>query len=266
MTMTLVNSVKKTLQEGKPVFGVTITVNSVEIAAQAANMGFDFLWLEMEHSPITLETVRNMILATRGLPAIPITRVPVNELWTAKRVLDAGSLGVIFPFTSSEDLAKQAVAGCRYPPYGRRGSGASLATFRWPSSDGYYDFADENILVVGIIEEKKAIENLESIVATPGLDVIFIGTSDLSFSLGLRGEQNHPKLNEAIAKVVEVSKKHHKFVGRPAGNIEETKKYIDQGFQFFQAVSELNLMAAGAEQFLGPLGKSMQAQKIKMNY
>lgn len=264
--MSLVNPVKKTLHEGKPVFGATITVNSVEIAAQAASMGFDFLWLEMEHSPITLETIRNMILATRGLPAIPITRVPINELWTAKRVLDAGSLGVIFPFTSTEELAKQAVEACRYPPIGRRGSGASLATFRWPTSNGYYDFADENILVVGIVEEKKALENIEAIAATPGLDVIFIGTSDLSFSLGLRGEQNHPKLDDAIIKILEVSKKHKKFVGRPAGNVEETKKYIHQGFQFFQAVSELNLMAAGAEQFLGPLGKSKQAQKIKMNY
>ena len=83
------NPVKKLLREGKPAIGVTITVNSVEVAAQAAGMGFDFLWLEMEHSPITLETVRNMILATRGLKAVPFARVPVNELWMAKRVLDA---------------------------------------------------------------------------------------------------------------------------------------------------------------------------------
>ena len=73
--------------------------------AHAARMGFDFLWIEMEHSPITLETLRNIVLATRGLPALPFARVPVNEIWTAKRVLDAGVFGVIFPFTSTPELA-----------------------------------------------------------------------------------------------------------------------------------------------------------------
>jgi 2-keto-3-deoxy-L-rhamnonate aldolase RhmA len=93
----------------------------------------------MEHSPVSLETLRNIVLATRGLPAVPFARPPVNELWTAKRVLDAGVLGVIFPFTSTPELARQAAAACRYPPVGRRGSGASLAAFRWSAAEGYYD-------------------------------------------------------------------------------------------------------------------------------
>src|SRR5437016_14548856 len=99
-----VNPVKERLQKGEPVFGVVITVNSVEVAAQAASLGFDFLWLEMEHTPLSLETVRNSVLATRGLPAVPFARPPVNELWTAKRLLDAGVLGVIFRFTSTPEL------------------------------------------------------------------------------------------------------------------------------------------------------------------
>jgi 2-keto-3-deoxy-L-rhamnonate aldolase RhmA len=131
------NPVRKTLRDGKPVVGITLTVPSPEIAAQAAAMGFDFLWVEMEHSPITLETFRNMVLATRGLDAVPFARVPVNELWTAKRVLDAGALGAIFPFTSTPELARRAGAACKYPPQGRRGSGAALATFRWPAPEGY---------------------------------------------------------------------------------------------------------------------------------
>ncbi|MCL5671654.1 MAG: hypothetical protein M1423_10230 [Acidobacteria bacterium] len=80
------NPVRKALREKKPVVGLTITVPSVEVAAQAASLGFDFLWIEMEHSPTTLETLRGMVLATRGLRAIPFARVPVNELWMAKRV------------------------------------------------------------------------------------------------------------------------------------------------------------------------------------
>src|SRR5208337_2866742 len=115
------NPVKKRLREGLPVVAATITVANPDVAAHAATLGFDFLWVEMEHSPITLETLRNIVLATRGLKAVPITRVPVNELWTAKRVLDAGSLGVIFPFCSTPELAQQAAAACKYPPHGRRG-------------------------------------------------------------------------------------------------------------------------------------------------
>src|SRR5947199_5451445 len=140
------NPVEKLLREGKPAIGVTISTGSVEVAAQAANLGFDFLWIEMEHAPITLETLRNIVLATRGLPAVPFARPPVNELWTAKRVLDAGVLGVIFPFTRTPELARQAVAACRYPPAGLRGSGARLAAFRWPAAGGYYDFADDNVV------------------------------------------------------------------------------------------------------------------------
>src|SRR6185369_15576710 len=224
------NPVKKLLRDGKPAIGVTISTSSVEAAAQAANLGFDFLWIEMEHSPVTLETLRHIVLATRGLKAVPFARVPVNELWTAKRVLDAGVLGVMFPFTSTPELARQAVAACRYPPVGRRGSGARLATFRWPAPEGYHDFADKNIVVITTIEEARALEKIDEIASTPGLDVIFIGTSDLSFSLGLRGQQNHPKLDEAIARIVAAAKKHDKILGTIVGTPEEASKYMKQGF------------------------------------
>src|SRR5712671_7448353 len=119
--------VRQRLQAGQPVFGVTITTPSVEAAAHAATLGFHFLWIEMEHSPITLETLRLIVLATRGLPAAVFARVPVVELWTAKRVLDQGVSGVIFPFSGTAEKAARAAAACRYPPLGKRGSGAGAA-------------------------------------------------------------------------------------------------------------------------------------------
>src|SRR5207247_407092 len=195
--------------------------------------------LEMEHSPVSLETVRNVVLATRGLPAVPLARPPVNELWTAKRLLDCGVLGIIFPFTRTPELARQAVAACRYPPVGLRGSGADLAQASWPAPQGYYDFADENVLVVAVVEDTSAVAHIEEIAATPGLDVLFIGTSDLSFSLGLRGSQNHPKLDQAIAKIVAASKEHGKVVGRPARSPAEIKKFQKQGFRFFMTRTDL---------------------------
>jgi 2-keto-3-deoxy-L-rhamnonate aldolase RhmA len=247
------NPVKRAMREGRRVVAVTLTTASVEIAAQAANLGFDFLWVEMEHSPITLETLRHIVLATRALPSMTFARVPVNELWTAKRVLDAGVSGVIFPFSSTPELAKQAAAACRYPPAGRRGSGANLARFTWPDGDRYPDSADANVVVIAIIEEARAVESIDEIAAVEGVDALFIGTSDLSFSLGLRGDQNHPRLHEAVGKVVEAGRRHGKTVGRPAATPEKVREYMDQGFRLFQAPTDVGFLTAGARRYLDPL-------------
>ena len=249
------NPVKAALRRGHSVIGATITINNVEAAAQMAALGFDFLWIETEHAPVSLETVRQVVLATRGLPAVPFARVPVNALWTAKRVLDAGVLGVMFPFTSDPDLARQAVAACHYPPAGRRGSGAGLAQFRWPAPGGYYDFADENVMVIAIVEDADGLGQVEEIAATPGVDVIFIGTSDLSFSLGLRGDQAHPRLREAVDRIVAAGRRHGKVLGRPAGGPEDVRRFEEGGFRFFQAKTELDFMVTGAAAFLDPLSR-----------
>ena len=244
------NPVKTKLREGKPVVGLTITINSLEVAAQGAAMGFDFLWVEMEHSPVSLETLRDIVLATRGSRAVPFARVPVNEIWMAKRVLDMGVCGVMFPFTSTPELAQQAGVACRYPPAGRRGSGAVLASFSWPDHTGYHDSADSNVLVITVVEEARAVERIDEIAAIPGIDVLFIGTSDLSFSLGLRGEQDHPRLRAAIARIAEAGRRHGKFLGMPLRSPERIGDYMAQGFLFFQATTEMGLMAAGARQLL----------------
>src|SRR5207302_1499458 len=169
--------------------------------------------------------------------------------------LDAGVLVVMCSSTSTPGLARQAAAACRYPPAGRRGSGAGLAMFAWPEVASYHDCADENVLVIAIIEEARAIENIEEIAATPGIDVLFIGTSDLSFSLGLRGKQDHPKLEAAIGKIVTAGRKHGKALGRPARTAEHIKKFRKQGFQFFMTATDMDFMGDGAAQLLGPLGK-----------
>jgi 2-keto-3-deoxy-L-rhamnonate aldolase RhmA len=246
--------VRRRLRESQPVFGCTITIPSPDLAARAAASGFHFLWLELEHSPLTLESVRNIVLATRDLPAVPFARVPVTETWIAKRALDAGVHGVVFPFVSTPALARQAAGACRYPPMGHRGSGAALATVSWPEPDSYCDSADRNIMVVAIIEESSALTHLEEIAATPGIDVLFVGTGDLSFSLGLRGDQQHARVEEAARAVSFAAARNGKIAGRPAGSFEQTRRYIDDGFLFFQTPSDLALFERGAAEFLGAHG------------
>jgi 2-keto-3-deoxy-L-rhamnonate aldolase RhmA len=245
------NPVKRRLREGRPVFGCTLTTASLDMAARAASAGFHFLWIELEHSPLTLETVRHIVLATRGLPAVPFARLPATEIWMAKRVLDAGVHGVVFPFVGTPALAQQAADACRYPPAGRRGAGEGLAAASWPDA-GYYDSADRNVTVVVVIEEASALDHLDEIAGTAGVDVLFLGTGDLSFSFGLRGDQDHPRIEEAAAAVLAAAKRHGKFAGRPAQDAAQAARHVERGFLFIQGPSDLALFGAGAQQFLSP--------------
>ena len=253
--VSLVNPVKEKMRRGEAVVGMMVWSDNVETAILGAQLGFDFLWVEMEHSPVSHETLRHIVLATRGLPAVPFARPAVNELWTVKRFLDMGVLGVITPFTRTGDDARRLAAGCRYPPHGLRGCGSDLASSRWQTPEGYHDFADDSVMAVAVIEDVQGLNNLEEIAATPGIDVLFIGTSDLSFSLGFRGRQDVPELEAAVARVADAARRNGKFVGRPAVTVADVKRFRDQGFQFLMGPSELGLMMAGAAQYLGPIGK-----------
>ncbi len=245
------NPVKKALKEGKAVIGATATVGNPEVAAGLAGSGFDFLWIEMEHSPLTLEGLRTMMHATKGLKAMPFTRVPNNEPWLAKRVLDMGSLGVIFPFVNSKQEAGLAVRSCKYPPLGIRGYGPGLAASRWGmSTPDYVKFANENVMVIVMIETSQSISEIEEIASVPGIDVLMIGVNDLSFSLGVGGKTNEPIVEEAVAKVLAAGKKRGIPVGYPTGNPVEINKRIAQGFRFFQASSDIGLMTSGARDML----------------
>jgi 2-keto-3-deoxy-L-rhamnonate aldolase RhmA len=248
---------KRALREGRPVVGATVTVPNVDTALTLATAGFDFLWIEMEHGPITLESLRAILLATRGATAVPITRVPANEVWLAKRVLDEGSLGVVFPFTSTRELAERAVAACRYPPLGDRGFGPALAMSRYGmGGPEYVQFANENVLVVVIIERREAIENIESIASVPGIGVLFVGVNDLSYSLGVGGRTTDPLVEQALTKVLDAGRRHGVPVGYPTGNPTEINRRIAQGFRFFQASSDIGLMAGAARDLLSKVDRA----------
>lgn len=248
-----IHPVRQRLINKEIVVGATLVTPSVEAAAHIATLGYHFLWVEMEHSPITLETLRLMVMATRGLPAAIFARVPVIEHWTAKRVMDQGVSGVMFPFTSSAALAQRAVEATHYPPMGKRGSGAGLACATWPAQGNYYDCADANILTIAVVENREGLEAIDEIAATPGLDVVFIGTADLSFSLGHRGAQDEPEVKAAVERIAAAAIKHGKFLGRPAGSALQIQEWRQQGFQLFQTGTELGMMSAGAAQLLDPL-------------
>ena len=139
-------------------------------------------------------------------------------------------------------------------------------TLRWPAPEGYHTFADNNVTVTVIVEEERALDQVEAIAATPGLDVVFVGTSDLSFSMGYRGQTDHPRVQEGLKRVAAACKANNISVGLPVKDSEQIKKYMDWGFQWFQTTTELGLMARGAKQLLEPLGRAAESLQKGLLY
>jgi 4-hydroxy-2-oxoheptanedioate aldolase len=166
-----------------------------------AASGADCLIIDMEHGPIDLATVHAMVAATQGTQATPIVRIPWTEHWLAKPVLDTGAMGINFPMISTPEMARATVAALRYPPEGVRGSAPSYAPLRWGlAPPEYIARANREILNVITIEDAEAVRNLDAILAVPGIDAVAIASFDLSMSLGVPGQFDHPKVRALVAE------------------------------------------------------------------
>lgn len=250
------NRVKALLKAGKPALGVVMTMPSPLAAETLARAGFDWMWIDLEHSPIDLETADRMIQAMQGTETVPIVRVARNLHWLAKPVMDMGAKGVIMPSVNSKPEAVDAVQALRYPPEGVRGVGASVAARRWglPTSE-YLKVANQEILAILQIENIEAVNRIDEILTVPGIDLIFIGPNDLSASMGLLGQTTHPRVEEAIQKVLVATKKAKVPAGILGFSPDEANRRIEQGFQFIAVASDAGLLSSGAKDILRQIKK-----------
>lgn len=250
------NRVKTLLKEGKPTLGVVMTLPSPPVVETLARAGFDWMWIDLEHSPIDLETADRMIQAMQGTETVPIVRVAWNRHWLAKPVLDMGAKGVIIPWVNSKPEAVDAVQALRYPPEGVRGVGASVAARRWglPTSE-YLKVANQEILAILQIENIEAVNRIEEILAVPGIDLLFIGPNDLASSMGLLGQTTHPRVEEAIQKVLAATKKAKVPAGILGFSPDDANRRIAQGFQFIAVASDAGLLSSGAKDILRQIKK-----------
>ncbi len=195
------NRLKAKLAAGEIVTAFMVTMPSVAMAQVLAASGVDCLIIDLEHGPIDIATVHAMVAATRGSEATPIVRVPWTEHWLVKPVLDTGAMGINFPMVSSVELARAGAAAVRYPPEGVRGVAPSYAPLRWGLGMAeYLKQANREMLNVITIEDAEAVHNLDAILAVPGIDVVAIASFDLSMSLGVPGQLDHPKLTALVAE------------------------------------------------------------------
>ena len=242
---------RQRLASGEPLLGPVLTLASAPVASLLAASGFDWLWIDLEHGAISLETALQMIWASRGTDAVPLVRVPWHEPWLVKPLLDAGAMGVITPMVETAAQAATAVAALRYPPAGVRGFAPTLAPARWGLSVAdYAAAADGALLAIVQIETAAAVERIEEIVAVPGLDLVFVGMYDLSGSLGLLGQVDHPLVEAAALRVLEAARRAGVAAGTIALDPATIRRRLEQGFSFMAVATDGSLLTGSARQLL----------------
>lgn len=197
----MVNILKKKLQKREITIGGWITLGHSSIAEIMARAGFEWLVVDMEHSVITLDTAQQLIQVIEGCGVIPLVRVGENNPYIIKRVMDAGAYGVIVPMVNTKKEAEAAVKAVKYPTLGTRGVGLARAQGYGATFDEYAATVNEESIVIAQIEHTDAVDNLESILSVNGVDGCIIGPYDLSGSLGVPGNFEHPDVLAALKKV-----------------------------------------------------------------
>ncbi|MEE8420189.1 MAG: aldolase/citrate lyase family protein [Dehalococcoidales bacterium] len=242
------NPLKEKLNRGEAVIGTFVGIGHPDVAEWLSRLGFDWLLLDGEHSPISLETLQVMMQGMNGSTCVPLVRPQWNDPVIIKRVLDVGAYGVLIPWVNSKEQAEQAVSACKYPPQGLRGFGPRRAGMFDPD---YFTTANDEILVTVQIETGEALKNLDDIMAVPGIDACYIGPYDLSVSLGfgVPPKWDEPRYMAAIDRVLEVAARH----GKPAGmfaNMENIEWALEKGFRFNSVDNDDIFLLRGARMAL----------------
>ena len=227
-------SLKANLGNNGFTVGSWITIAHPAIAEIMAKAGFDWLAVDMEHSVITIREAEELIRVIDLCGVVPLVRLSANDSVQIKRVMDAGAHGVIVPMVNSAAQAEQAVSAVRYPPQGRRGVGLARAQGYGSSFDNYLDWVNKESVVIVQVEHIDAVNNLEAILAVDGVDGFIVGPYDLSGSLGVPGQFDHPLMKETMERIISVGAASGKTPGVHVveGDVEELRLRIEQGYRF----------------------------------
>lgn len=236
------------LRAGEPVIGTWVSLSDPAVAEILAP-DFDFVVLDTEHAPNSLETVTDCARAVEAAAgdALPLARVPWNDPVRIKRTLDTGVAGVIVPMVEDREAAEAAVAACRYPPEGVRGMAAARASEYGRSFDSYVERANEDVLTVLQIETATGVENVADIAAVDGVDALLVGPADLSANLGALGEWESDTFADAVATIVGEAND----AGTPVGTLgidpDQVRTFADLGFDYLVAGVDASMLLAGAD-------------------
>jgi 4-hydroxy-2-oxoheptanedioate aldolase len=236
-----INQTRERLSKGETVLGTSLQVyRSQEIPRTFAAAGFDYLYIDMEHGAFNLETAQDMIKASLEAGITPIVRVCELLYSLCARLLDAGAQGIILPRVEDPALLKEAMSWLRFPPTGRRGYGVNptMVDYEARSFQEIIEHQNRNTLAVVQFETTKAMERIDDLLAVPGLDVIMVGPADLSISLGIPGQFEHPLLVSTVERLIEKCNRHGVVPGIQVRSVALAKFWVEHGMRFVGTSAE----------------------------
>ena len=246
------NHTKQQLAEGKIAIGMGLRLSrTVDIATIGKTCGFDWLFIDMEHNSMDVDTAAQISMAALPLGITPIVRVPGKELHHASRLLDAGAQGIVVPHVDTIEEAERAVAYCKYPPVGHRSVMGVLPQFGYrgvPVAESV-PIANAQTMVIIMLETPEAIAQADAFAAVPGVDSILIGTNDLCAEMGIPGQFSDPRVEDAYRKVIAACRKNGIHPGM--GGVYDPKlmeKYIGMGMRFILSGGDMSFLMAGARE------------------
>lgn len=242
------NKIKGMWKNGQPILNGWLSIGNPFTAEIMSVQGYDSLTVDLQHGAMDYGAMLNMLLALRNSGVTPLVRVPSLEPGIIMKAIDAGAQGIVCPLVNTPQQASEFVSYLRYPPYGQRSYGPTRAAFAY----GGYDLASsDNILALAMIETKQGVDNLEAIAATPGLNGLYIGPSDLTIgtqdgSLPPGFDRREPEMLEIIHRIMAVGKKHGLMTCLHCGESEYAAEAIRWGFDFTTVSGDTRLLAAAA--------------------
>ncbi len=237
------NRVKRTLRAGGKTCGAWMQLCSPISAEIMAHAGFDWLLVDLEHSPCSFETLTHQFQAMAATDVIPVARAPWNDVVPIKRILDAGAYGVLIPWVNSQHEAVAAVRACKYPPEGVRGVAGVRAAGYGRHAKEYQQRANAEVMVMIQIETRAAVENVKEILAVSGIDVAFIGPADLSAACGHLGDPAHPEVKAAIARIEEAAQAARVPLGTVAQGWEQAEALYERAYQLVSLSGDTAILA-----------------------
>lgn len=247
----MANKVSELLKQGKVAVGGWEGLNSPAVAEIMAKAGFDWVAADVEHAAHSTQDYAYLAKAVKCQGVVPIARVFDKSAVSIRRILDAGAQGVIVPMIRTADDAREVVAAAKYPPLGRRGVGAAPANCYGLELSGDMSRFNSEILVMVMVEQKEAVENIDEIMSVEGVDGMFLGPVDLSYSYGFGGQIMHPVIMEAMDKARDACIKYGKAPGMHLiGGHDAIKNAIDRGFTFLALSTAGNFIFNGSKQII----------------
>ena len=227
------NTVLERIRSGRAAFGCFLGMGSASVAELLAHAGCEWLLVEMEHNGLDVAEVERLLMAMSGAETVPLVRIPSAEPVFIQRALDIGGMGIAVPMVRTAAEAEAIVRATRYPPHGSRSFGPLRASRYTLDYERYFEQANDNLLVMLIIETVEAVENLEEIASVPGIDVLFLGAFDMCLSLGLNPfEMPHPEIEAIEKRALAVAKACGVAVGAGAGSRKSSNAALPRALRF----------------------------------